>query len=572
MRRSAVVLRIRIVLGVLFLVALIIIARLYQVQVLEAAIYHNKAERQYVHTTRDLYSRGQISFTNKDGQKLSAASIQSGYLLAVNPEHVLDPTVFCNELESYLGDSSDRCLDRATLPNRTFVELVGDLDAEEANEIEEKELDGALLYKNQWRYYPGGTVAARSIGFVGYDDSGTDLHGRFGLERHYDDILYEDKESLSINFFAELFSNLGDTIFDSEDGKTGDIVTTLEPTVSRMLDTVLEETNNYYNSKTTGAIIMDPNTGEIIAMNVVPGLDLNNRSGATIDQFRNPLVENVYEMGSIIKPLTIAAGIDQGVISAGTTYYDPGCIELNTYTICNFDLRGRGTVSMQEVLNQSLNTGVAYIADLMGKESFRDYFLSYRLGSETGIDLPNEAHGLVNNLNSPREVEYATASFGQGIALTPVATVRALATLAHGGKLVTPHLVSHIEYDDGTTKEIRYPEGEQVLSPETSETISRMLSTVVDDALRGGGEARENNTSGAKTGTAQIPDPVNGGYYEDRYLHSFFGYFPVYDPEFIVFMYTVEPQGVRYASETLTDPFMQITDFLINYYAIPPDR
>ena len=572
MRRSAVVLRIRIVLGVLFLVALIIIARLYQVQVLEAAIYHNKAERQYVHTTRDLYSRGQISFTNKDGQKLSAASIQSGYLLAVNPEHVLDPTVFCNELESYLGDSSDRCLDRATLPNRTFVELVGDLDAEEANEIEEKELDGALLYKNQWRYYPGGTVAARSIGFVGYDDSGTDLHGRFGLERHYDDILYEDKESLSINFFAELFSNLGDTIFDSEDGKTGDIVTTLEPTVSRMLDTVLEETNNYYNSKTTGAIIMDPNTGEIIAMNVVPGLDLNNRSGATIDQFRNPLVENVYEMGSIIKPLTIAAGIDQGVISAGTTYYDPGCIELNTYTICNFDLRGRGTVSMQEVLNQSLNTGVAYIADLMGKESFRDYFLSYRLGSETGIDLPNEAHGLVNNLNSPREVEYATASFGQGIALTPVATVRALATLAHGGKLVTPHLVSHIEYDDGTTKEIRYPEGEQVLSPETSETISRMLSTVVDDALRGGGEARENNTIGAKTGTAQIPDPVNGGYYEDRYLHSFFGYFPVYDPEFIVFMYTVEPQGVRYASETLTDPFMQITDFLINYYAIPPDR
>ena len=268
----------------------------------------------------------------------------------------------------------------------------------------------------------------------------------------------------------------------------------------------------------------------------------------------------------------MAAGIDQGVISAGTTYYDPGCIELNTYTICNYDLRGRGTVSMQEVLNQSLNTGVAYIANLMGKDTFRDYFLSYRLGSETGIDLPNEAYGLVNNLNSPREVEYATASFGQGIALTPVATVRALATLANGGKLVTPHLVSHINFDDGTTKEIRYPEGEQVLSPETSETISRMLSTVVDEALRGGEEARANHTIGAKTGTAQIPDPVNGGYYEDRYLHSFFGYFPVYDPEFLVFMYTVEPQGVRYASETLTDPFMQITDFLINYYAIPPDR
>lgn len=556
----------------IILIAVLIIVRLYHVQVLHAEEYQEKAERQYVHTTRELYSRGQIFFTNKDEQKLSAASIQSGYLLAVNPTHVSESDSFCDALSPYLGEEEMKCEDRATLPNRTFVELADNLTTETADEITELDLDGALLYKNQWRYYPGGTVAARSIGFVGYDDTGTDLHGRFGLERHYDDVLYEDKETLSINFFAELFSNLGDTFFKDEAGKTGDIVTTLEPTVSRMLDTVLEETNEYYNSKATGAIVMDPKTGEIVAMNVVPGLDLNDRSGATIDQFRNPLVENVYEMGSIIKPLTVAAGIDAGVISPSTSYYDPGCIELNTYTICNYDLRGRGDVDMQAVLNQSLNTGVAYIANLMGKDLFRDYFLSYRLGSETGIDLPNEAHGLVNNLNSPREVEYATASFGQGIALTPVATVRALATLANGGKLVTPHLVSHIEYDDGTTKEIRYPEGEQVLSPETSETISRMLGTVVDEALRGGKEARESHTIGAKTGTAQIPDPVNGGYFEDRYLHSFFGYFPVYDPEFLVFMYTVEPKGVRYASETLTDPFMQITDFLINYYAIPPDR
>ena len=176
---------------------------------------------------------------------------------------------------------------------------------------------------------------------------------------------------------------------------------------------------------------------------------------------------------------------------------------------------------MQEILNQSLNTGVSWIVTEMGKDEFRDYFLDFKIGSETGIDLPNESFGLIENLSSPRDVEYATASFGQGIAMTPIAATRALATLGNGGKLITPHLVKRIEYDDGEVKEIKYPDGNQVLTPETSEEISRMLTTVVDDALVGGRVALSNHTIAAKTGTAQIPDPINGGYYEDQFLHSF---------------------------------------------------
>ena len=361
-------------------------------------------------------------------------------------------------------------------------------------------------------------------------------------------------------------------MYEKKGPRTGSVVTTLEPSVSRMLDTVLLETNEKYDSKLTGAIVMDPNTGEIVAMNAVPGFDLNDKSEATIEQFQNPLVENVYEFGSTIKALTVAAGLDSGAISPWTTYYDAGSLTLDTYTIRNYDGRGRGTVPMQEVLNQSLNTGVSWIVTQMGKEKFRDYFLNLKLGSETGIDLPNEAYGLVANLDSPRDVEYATASFGQGIALTPIAVTRALATLGNGGKLVTPHLVKEIRYDDGEVKEVRYPDGTQVFTTETSEEVSRMLQKVVDDALKGGDVALPNHTIGAKTGTAQIADLVNGGYYDDKYLHSFFGYFPAYDPKFIVFMYTVEPNGVKYASETLTTPFMDITKFLINYYSIPPDR
>jgi stage V sporulation protein D (sporulation-specific penicillin-binding protein) len=573
MKRAQLLFRVRFLSVVILLGALLLIGRLYQIQIINADYYAERAESQYVHTKTDLYSRGSVLFTTRDGAPLSAAAIQSGFVLAVNPAHVLTtPEEFCNSLSEYIDDPVEKCIERVSTPGRVYIELAGRVSKESAELIEDLDINGALLYKNQWRYYPGGSLAARSIGFIGYTDDGVDLRGKYGLERQYDEVLFEKRQVMSVNFFAELFSNLGELVYKKSENQTGDVVTTLEPSVSRMLDSVLQEANDLYESKLTGAIVMNPNTGEIIAMNAVPGFNLNDRRGATIDQFQNPLVENVYEFGSTIKALTMAAGLDSGAVTPGTTYYDSGSVEFDTFTIRNYDGRGRGTVSMQEVLNQSLNTGVSFVVQEMGKEKFRDYFLGFKLGSETGIDLPNEAYGLVENLNSPRDVEYATASFGQGIAMTPVAATRALAALGNGGKLVTPHLAKRIEFDSGVVKEIRYPDGKNILTAETSEEISRMLVKVVDDALRGGDVALPNHTIAAKTGTAQIPDPVNGGYYEDKFLHSFFGYFPAFEPEFIVFMYTVEPKGVRYASETLTEPFMNITKFLINYYSIPPDR
>ncbi len=568
--RGSAVQRIRIITGVVIFCMLILIGRLYHVQVANGDRYREEAESQYVHTVRELFKRGSIFFETKDGEKVSAATVQSGFVLAIDPTRIEDAEATYTALNALIQLDHDEFVSRASREDRTYQEIKRQVSNEIAEAIKKLELTGVSLYRDDWRYYPGASLAARTVGFVGYQ--GDSLVGKYGLERYYEDVLKRDSERLFVNFFAEIFSNFSSMVFDAGEATQGDIVTTIEPTVARILDKTLEEVNAKYESALTGGIIINPQNGEVYALSVAPAFNLNDRSSVDIQTFNNPLVENVYELGSIIKALTMAAGIDAGAVMPYSTYYDPGFIELDGRTINNFDKRGRGTVDMQTVLNQSLNTGVAYVVAKMGKDRFREYFTKLKLGTETGIDLPSEAHGLVKNLQSPRDVEYATASFGQGISLTPIAATRALSTLANGGTLITPHIAKRIEYENGNDHEVGFPPGERVFSEKTSEEITSMLVNVVDKALKGGTVAMEHYSIAAKTGTAQISNEGGRGYSEDKFLHSFFGYFPAYDPQFLIFLYTVEPKGVNFASETLTDPFIDLAHFLINYYNIPPDR
>lgn len=226
---------------------------------------------------------------------------------------------------------------------------------------------------------------------------------------------------------------------------------------------------------------------------------------------------------------------------------------------------------MQDVLNQSLNLGAVFVQEQMGIDTFNKYMRAYGLGDKTGIDLPNEASGLIDNLNSPREVEHATASFGQGIAMTPIETIRALASLANNGLLPNPHLVREIDYQSGPPWKYEPKPETRVLKTSTADTITNMLVGVFDHEMAGKTNPLAHYSIATKTGTAQIPDP-SGGYYENRYMDTWFGYFPAYHPKFVVFLYLKHPIGAIYSSQTLVDPFTNITQFLLNYYEVPPDR
>jgi cell division protein FtsI/penicillin-binding protein 2 len=538
-------------------------------QVVDYDIYTNKADRSYSSSNGNIFSRGTIFFQNKDSSLVSAAALQSGFIVAVNPQILKEPEIVYQKLNEILPTDHDTFISKAIKKNDPYEEIAKKVDLDTGQKISDLKIPGLSVYKERWRFYPGGPVSSQTIGILGY--KGDEYAGRYGLESQYENILQRKDEAYT-NFFAQIFAGIKTAAATSTESE-GDIITTIEPTVQYFLEQELASTSEKWNSESTVGIIMNPTTGEIYAMGVYPTFDPNKSElEKNISVFSNPLVENVYEMGSIIKPLTMAAGIDAGLITATTTYNDTGFVMINGKKVSNFDGKARGITDMQQVLSQSLNVGVAYVTHLLGNKLFTSYMYNFGINEKTNIDLPNEAHNLTKNLDVNRELEHANASFGQGIALTPISTVRALSSIANGGVLVNPHLVKQINYKIGISKEIPIVQGRRVIKRETAEEVTRMMVYSVDNVLAGGKYKMPGYSIAAKTGTAQIAKSGGGGYSDTDFLHSFIGYFPAYNPKFFIFLYTLKPKGVQYGSETLTAPFMDIVKFLINYYEVPPDR
>lgn len=560
------------VLIMLLLVSIVIVARAFYVQIVQHNYYTKLGNKQYVSSVPINFDRGTIFFSRYKGSPVPAAQLKTTYRIAIDPTQIKDAEALYVVLDKYIPLDEEAFLKKANKLDDPYEEVAKGVNADLVALIKAQKLKGVSFYKDNERSYTQEDVGSKIIGFVGND--GIRVKGQYGLERYYDDVLSRSSSDKTINFFAELFTDIEKTIVSNVDTQEGDIILTIDAEAERVLHSLLLETKATWNSDIIGGIIMDPKTGAIIAMDSLPSFDPNNFQNvkdSTI--YINQNVSGVYEMGSIIKPITMASAIDAGVINeASTTYNDTGFRDLNGYKVSNYDGKPRGkNTKMQTILDKSLNVGIVFLVEKLGYKQFQDYFKKFGIGTETGIDVPGEASGLTKNLDSKVFVDSATAGFGQGIAITPIQTVRALAALGNGGKLVTPHIVDSIIYQNGDIKKIDLDTPEQVISADTSERISRMLVHVVDNALKNGDYKMDRYTIAAKTGTAQMVKP-GAGYYDDRYLHSFFGYFPAYEPRYIIFLFHTYPKGAEYASATLTDPFFKLVKFLISYYEIPPDR
>lgn len=555
--------RIRFIGILFFFVAGVLIYRLFDLQVVKSDYYRDKADRQYAvsQIKSPIENRGTIYFREKNGQLVSAAAVKKGYKVVISPSAIKNPEEVYEKISAIIPIiDREIFLKQAKKENDAYEEISRYLDFDKAEAIRKLAIEGVSVISDEWRFYPGAKLASHVLGFVGY--AGNELLGQYGIEKSYEDYLAgTDDDSHS---FADVFLGLGREFFLSSLDNKRDVVLTIEPSVQGFLETNLEKILSQYSAESAGGVILDPRTGKILAMAAKPDFDPNFYGKVESPAlFLNPLVSSIMEVGSSMKPLTLSSALDTGSIKPETTYYDSGYLIIDNARIENYDAKARGAVNMQTVLNESLNTGAVFAMRQLGKENFRNYMANFGLSEKTGIELPDEIKGNTASLNSPREIEFATASFGQGIAPTPLEFAMAFSSLANDGKLVQPYIIETA----GNRPVIK----RQVLKNETSEEITRMLVKVVDSALLGGTVKIEHYSVAAKTGTAQIPLEKQKGYSEDS-LHTFIGYAPAFNPKFLIFLYLKKPQGVKYAAYSLTPAFMDIMKFLLNYYEIPPDR
>ena len=553
--------RINTIILIVVLIGILIGIRLFFLQVVNYSYYEARAEGQQSFKKILEAKRGNILAKTKTREEVFLAATRNGYILFLNNKLLQEKDGLYDKLNGVTPIDKALFAKAVLKENDPYEILKRRVSQNEADAIAALKLQGVGLEPESWRYYPLGMFAAHALGFVAESDKG-ELEGKYGIEKYYNLKLNGEEGTITADKDAKgLLIALGkQLVTDAEEGEN--ITLTIDPDLQRFVEAETVKVMEKWSAISAGAIIIEPKTGRIRAIAAAPAFDPNEyQKEKTFGIFLNPFTEKIFEMGSVFKPLTIAAALDRGVITPETTYVDKGEVKIGTVVIHNYDYKARGTVNMTHILEESLNTGAVFAMQKVGGEKLREYFHNYGLGEKLGIDLPGELKGDLSNLDSGREVEFATASFGQGIAVTPIELAMALASLGNGGKLMRPYLNAA-----NSPQMIR-----QVIKPETSTTISKMLVDVVDLALAGGNAKIAGYSIAAKTGTAQIPKKDGKGY-GDQYLHTFFGYFPAYDPQYLILMFLEKPQGVKYASHSLTDTFSELVEFMISYYTIPPDR
>src|SRR3989338_273833 len=573
-------LRINAFLAVIFLVSSLIIYRLFILSFVRHSSYSLTAQAQNENIS-NILARGNIYL--RDGQDLFLSATNRKFPLAYIIPSDIDPDLsseIAEGLSQILGINTDEILEKIRSGSKSLRVISRRLSDEQVGQVKDLNLNGTGISYEIDRFYPAKDLASGVIGFLGYDSEGRS--GQYGIESYYDRDLFGNVKSGGIfdsgrtagivkkiiGFFSGNDKDKSDKT-ENDFNRPADIVLTIDRNIQIFVEDILEKLLEKWDAERGTIIVQDPESGKILAMADRPSFDPNDYSSYAPNLFLNKSVQEIFEPGSSFKPITMAAGLDLNKVSPQTTYEDKGVIESSGYTIRNFSNKTFGVQTMSQVLEKSINTGAMFIENQIGDDNFLNYAINMGFGQSTGIDLPGEVSGDINNLYSGRKINYLTASFGQGIAVTPIQLVNAYSAIANGGKLMRPYVVEKI-IKEGGEEVVTKPEIISIpFSEKTSSKLNTMLVGVVDNGFDKA-RIKEYDIAG-KTGTAQIPDG-KGGYDEKEFIHNFLGFAPAYDPQFVVLIKMDRPHGIAFAADSLSPTFREVVQFLINYYKIPPTR
>jgi len=551
-----------------FLSAAVIFFRLYSLQVAAYDVYRAIAQNQHYIFQKLIPKRGKIYL--KDGDGLYPLAINREFKMAYAvPKEVKDKEKAIIGISSALDLEEDAIRKKLDDPEDMFEILKHRLTDEEISKIKELEISGVYFMPESFRYYPAAELAAQTVGFVGSD--GREYKGRYGLEAYWEKELRGTPGNLSQERDAGgRWISIANREFNpARDG--ADLVLTIDRIVQYETEKILKETVEKHGADSGTILAMEPKTGKILAAANYPSFNPNEYSKCEdMSLFINPSVSEAYECGSVFKAITMAIGIDDGKVEPDSVYYDSGSVREAGYVIKNSDEKAYGEQTMTQVLERSLNTGAIYVEKLTGNKKFADYVKRFGFGEKTGIRLPGESRGNINNLKAlKRDIQFFTASFGQGIAVTPIQLIAAYSAIANGGKLMEPQLVEKKIYSDGGIEEVEPREIRRVIKKETAEKLSRMLQSVVEN-----GHGKRAGVSGylvgGKTGTAQVAKAGEKGYEEGIAIGSFAGFAPIEDPQFTVLVKIYNPKDVQWAESTAAPAFSRVMKFLLEYYKISP--
>ena len=555
------------------LFAVCIIARCFQLQVIEGASYRLLATDQHELQQLLVPQRGQILVRDRaDGSLHPFATNRDAWTLyAVPREMGGDMGTIAREIAPYTKDTEASLVARWTAnPNRSYDPLAKGLEKSISDEIASKKLKGIGLAKGWLRLYPEAGVGGQLIGFVRTDDTGVGK-GIYGIEGSYDSTLAGTPGFVSAQKDAggRRLMLSGGTIRQAENGS--DVVLTIDRTIQYHTCEALKKAVATSQSDSGTVVVMDPKTGAIIAMCSYPDFDPANYGATTdVSAFNNPATFSTYEPGSVFKSITMALGVDAGKVGPNTTYQDTGVVKIDKYEIKNSDLKSNGTQTMTNVLEKSLNTGAIYVERQIGIDAFRNGVESFGFGTKTDIGLTPEAKGNISSLKKPSEVYGATASFGQGITVTPIQLAVAYSALANGGKLMRPYVVNEVIHADGSQEITKPVVVRRPISARTSEILTGMLVSVSEKGHGALARVPGYYVAG-KTGTAQLADP-HGGYLADTVIATYAGFVPARNPAMVIITRLVKPLAGKWAESNAAPLFHDVAAFSLAYLGVPMER